>query len=284
MAGKKRPVFIKMNKVHQKKNQKSKGLMKVYWINLDRSVERKRSMMHQLTNFGAKHERISAVDGRHDLHHHEIESSWKCRGTTAAEYATTLSHIKAIAAAYRDHEAVAMIMEDDMKIIRLPNEYFLSLCPSDWDIIQMSATGSKAPFIYGNPRYYFLPWRPAYINSGGYLINRRGMIKVLAALAPKLLLKQDISILNKWNNIHMKVSFQPTKLRWWPHWGAEACNADYVIFILATTYTCCDLSMFEDRSFDSTIQTKAGTLAIHNKAARYMNNLYLTRGFLLDWD
>lgn len=36
----------------------------IYWINLDRSVDRKNNMIDLLTSFPIKNERISAVDGK----------------------------------------------------------------------------------------------------------------------------------------------------------------------------------------------------------------------------
>lgn len=244
----------------------------IYYINLDRSTSRNENMLRQFKEFGVKSTRIPAVDADRGLQDYVIQKTFKCFFTNDKEYACTLSHLLAITTAYKNGDKTALIMEDDMKILRLPNSHLLSIAPADWDIIQLSASGRSTSKIYGNPKYYFIPWHQFYVNTGGYVINRRGMINLLAALAPDVLSKQDLH----------NITFRKTSFRWFPFPSMNACNADYIIYNLVKTYTCCDVSMYEDRSFLSTIQ-KPSKNNIQDRSARFISNLFKRRGFLMSW-
>ena len=249
----------------------------VYWINLDRSIERKQRMLKQFKNFNVSNFRVSAVDGsiKDFLYDFNIQKSWKCGFTTNIEYAVTLSHLKAISEAYQDGHEVVMIMEDDISLLRMPNQYFLSICPDDWEIIQMSVTGSKVRQLYENPKEYFVRWKVSFANMGGYLINRKGMIRILMALAPNSLKPSEKSI--------KRVSFTETKMRWSPFPATKGCNADYIIYVLAQTYTCCDISMFEDRTLGTTVQPYSFYIKLQDRASNFIQDLFYKRGFLLSW-
>ncbi len=251
----------------------AKSSMPIYYINLDRSKDRRVNMEKQFKKFKTKATRIKAFDAAKDLSKVKIDKSWKCTFTTDTEYACTLSHLSAISRAYKNNDDVALIMEDDMKILRLPTNKLLSVAPADWDIIQLSASGISTSKLYKNPSKYFVPWHHFYINTGGYLINRRGMINLLYALAPQLLKSKDLD----------QITFHKTKLRWLPFPGTKACNADYVLYRLAKTYTCCDISMHEDRSYQSTIQGFGFFVRLQDRSAKIISDLFEQRGFLMSW-
>lgn len=242
-------------------------LIPVYWINLDRSKDRRRATQRELKKFKVRSVRVSAVDAARDLSKYKITKSWKCSWTTDKEYACTLSHLEAITRAYVNGDQVATILEDDMIILRLPTNKLIDAAPEDWDIIQLCVWGRKAR-IYKNPKTYFTPWRQSWSHAGGYTINRRGMIKVLYALSPDVLSNNDLS----------EVSFAKTLVKFPTFWYG-ACNSDYVIYRMARTYTCCDISMYEDSSMESTVQLKTKK----NIASDLIKFLYFKRGFIMPW-
>ena len=245
----------------------------IYWINLDRSQERRTVMERQYKKLNAKHTRISAIDGGVGLTKFNIKKSWKCHFATPREYACTISHLVAISTAYQDGRDIALIMEDDMKILRLPTNRLIEAAPVDWEILQLSAAGPFTKSIYNNPDAYFIPWHSFNMNTGGYLINRLGMIKILYMLAPETLNEKDLR----------DISFKRTKFTFFPFPAKRSCNADYILYSIAKTYTCCDISMYEDRLVKGTIPHSGFFAWIQDQSAAIIRTIYDQRGFLMKW-
>lgn len=245
----------------------------IFFINLSRSTDRLQEMRRQFKHFKVKATRIPAIDGKEGLQKFKIIKSWKCLFTSDKEYATTLSHLKAITAAYSAGCDVALICEDDMRILRLPTLNLLAAAPADWDILQLSVIGAHAKHIYEGRMSYFNAWRPPYTNCGGYVINRRGMIKILYALVPNVLNMNDLE----------EVSFAKTQYRYQSFPLTGACVADYIIYRLTNTYTVGDISMIENRSFPSTIQTRSSRINSQDRVAAHLTKLYEKHGFWMPW-
>ena len=92
----------------------------IYWINLDRSPERRERMEQMFEEHGiTNHHRVVAVDAK-NIDVDEIYKSkhfrikYKKRKMTATEIAIMMSHKKAIQQAYEDNLSnLALIIEDD---------------------------------------------------------------------------------------------------------------------------------------------------------------------------
>jgi GR25 family glycosyltransferase involved in LPS biosynthesis len=136
------------------------GVDHLYYINMDSSTERKNHIERVLNDsmFGAVPKtRISAVDGRDP--NFQVEDHFVFYGGAQkhprmmnVEYATTLSHIKALRQFVEDvddggdldvEDPVALILEDDTSTEFVP--YWkknmaetVASAPADWEVLQLS--------------------------------------------------------------------------------------------------------------------------------------------------
>lgn len=172
--------------------------MPVYWINMDSANVRRKNMYNNLHNI--RNVRISAVNGSQanlkttsmqikDVHFVEfsketnvyrkhIENTYSYK-----ELACTLSHIKAIQHAYDAGHNMVIISEDDVEFLPhfwaiLP--YFIKTAPINWDVLQLYTTKKRAMVHVCNLNDPWVIWKPYFWGAQGYIINRKGMRKVLA--------------------------------------------------------------------------------------------------------
>jgi len=141
------------DKIHFKTNEKIYdikdnflyGIDVIYWINLDRSHDR-RKYMETLLNDNVfnnidKH-RITASDGKQDDTIMQNFVLDKESTITRIEYATLLSHLNAIREFANSSHEIALIFEDDITL-NLKSYWKKSIseimqnAPSDWEIIQL---------------------------------------------------------------------------------------------------------------------------------------------------
>ena len=120
------------------------GVNCIYWINLDRSIDRKKKMENMFLDpvfSGKKIERIEAVDGLKENPCEQILC--KKRRNTKLEYACLLSHLKAIQKFAEDSVYEnALIFEDDVtlefkKYWKKSVKEVIENAPKDWEIIQL---------------------------------------------------------------------------------------------------------------------------------------------------
>ena len=133
------------------------GIDIIYWINLDRSKERRKHMETVLKDpvfDGIKNERIKAIDGEKDSHAirknidiHITDPKSINLKVSFPEYACLLSHLEAIRKFSESNYKYAIIFEDDITL-----EYkkywekdlsdLIKEAPKDWQIIRLQ----RAPF------------------------------------------------------------------------------------------------------------------------------------------
>jgi GR25 family glycosyltransferase involved in LPS biosynthesis len=122
------------------------GLDVIYWINLDRSKERKEKMLTVLddSTFGDIPKiRIVANDGKTpEKVYKKLDNYEKQDSTTDSEYACLLSHMDAIRTFYDSGHDVALILEDDItlefkKYWKKSIKQITTDAPEDWDIIML---------------------------------------------------------------------------------------------------------------------------------------------------
>jgi GR25 family glycosyltransferase involved in LPS biosynthesis len=169
------------------------GIDVIYWINLDRSVDRKNNMEELLGDAvfsGIPTQRISAFDGKKDtayvMSHFKLQSPRQ----TDVEYACLLSHLETIRTFNNSKYRVALIFEDDVTMEF--KQYWtksvkniMDNAPPDWDILLLS-------YMYGelNQMNLFYDWVSSdtnydtvrdgkYFSTVAYLINKRGADKVM---------------------------------------------------------------------------------------------------------
>jgi GR25 family glycosyltransferase involved in LPS biosynthesis len=158
----------------------------LYYINLDRSVERRQQLEQQLERYKIKATRISGTDGRtfNTEFINTLTQPPKGVANNELEHACTVSHLKTIQKFLQDDYNYAMIVEDDvdLSLHRLWKESLgnsLLKLPSDWDIVllydsQASINNSNAKnnkFVKGKN------W-----GTVAYAISRKGAENILKSV------------------------------------------------------------------------------------------------------
>lgn len=130
------------------------GIDVIYWINLDRSVDRRQRMekMFEDPVFAQKKIiRISAVDGKASDIDQVLNANFQGMQPdkfTKVEYACTLSHINTIKRFSESNNETALIMEDDTTLEYKPYwkksvKQIMENAPNDWEIIQLCINTQK---------------------------------------------------------------------------------------------------------------------------------------------
>lgn len=157
--------------------------IKFYWINLDRSVSRKKEMENIFTQLDIPNERISGYDGK-------ILESYRDfifkSDITVYEKGCTMSHLKAIKTAYDAGEKIAFISEDDIRFDHIDKwemmfSNIVANSPVDWEIIKLHCNNTKhiANMINNKNTSMYQKWSINSFSTGAYIINRHGMEKIL---------------------------------------------------------------------------------------------------------
>ena len=121
----------------------------IYWINLDRSKDRKIWIEKNFKKLGiTKHKRIQAVDGN-KLRVYNLNIPQEYYNTHSNnEIAWTSSHWKCIEQAYNNRDNISIICEDDvcfslLKAVDKSLQEIINKCPRDWEIIQLGINKEK---------------------------------------------------------------------------------------------------------------------------------------------
>jgi len=174
---------------------KEKFSYPIYYINLERSPERREFMEKQFNDIGImdKVTRIDAIDGKkieNDIVKGEINKG-KVQGInyivknttdlTKSELCCTLSHFMAIKTAYEKGDEVALILEDDayLGMIELWShslKEYVKRLPEDWECIQLYSGN----YDFKKSKNMYSLWnKKTDFTTVSYLINRNGMKKIL---------------------------------------------------------------------------------------------------------
>jgi GR25 family glycosyltransferase involved in LPS biosynthesis len=153
------------------------GVDAIYWINLDRSKDRRIYMENLLQDEVFKNipaQRITAVDGEKTkdivLTRYVMQRQPRC---STVEYACFLSHLETIREFSKtDDKQVALIFEDDITLDFKPHwsktiREIMNEAPDDWEIIQLSYMTEKDKI----PTQDFVPTYGNYFSAAAYLIK-----------------------------------------------------------------------------------------------------------------
>jgi glycosyl transferase family 25 len=180
----------------------------IYWINLNRSEDRRKYFEKQLENYNINnHKRIEGVDGL-CLDFDDYKNNIK-ENLSKSELGCTLSHIKAIKEAFGNNEEYVLIMEDDCNfeylkfqkksirdLIDFMNEKF-----KDWDILQLATCNRQDHNIrLSNEKEYIC--RKFRNCTTCYLINKKGIYKYIN-LENKIFSQADYFIYENANTYHV---------------------------------------------------------------------------------
>ncbi len=154
----------------------------IYWINLDRSNDRKKNMEELLSKFNIKNERITAVDGKNmkpdDFNKYIVNQQNNI--CSNYEYACLLSHLNTILKFSQSKYNYALICEDDIsldfaKYWDKSISKIVKEAPSNWDIIMLFSTfhqDVKDDFTLKTPKINVY-------GAGAYLISKAAANKII---------------------------------------------------------------------------------------------------------
>ena len=151
---------------------------KIYYINLDRSLQRKQFMENNYKNYI----RIVAYDGNNIKNYNDIILPNKCEQNNY-QLCCSLSHIKAIIKAYRNNEQGILILEDDIsdeykEKWEKPIENIIKDAPKDMECLSFFVSNcNELKVMVKSKSDYSLHSRFKY-STGAYFINRKGMKKI----------------------------------------------------------------------------------------------------------
>jgi len=180
---------------------------KFYYINLNRSPERRERMEKMFEDHKLKYERVVAVDGNKIVQ--------KEHRLNPYEEATMLSHLRAIEVFYKSGEEYGIICEDDMSLEFLPLwkssiTDVISNAPKDWEILELGYIIWPQNYRYLTDLY--TPFVPIIFNSAiSYVVKR--------SAAEKILSQHSFAK----PNLHLYTKIRPV--------------ADVVVFDIVKTYT-----------------------------------------------
>tara|TARA_B110000091_G_C13819680_1_gene479986 strand:- start:2821 stop:6057 length:3237 start_codon:yes stop_codon:yes gene_type:complete len=170
----------------------------IYWINLDSAIDRNVAMQKVLRFYN--HTRIRAITDIEAetsefnttqvrfYHNRQNDRLWKFHKEniyTFKELATSMSHLKAIRAAYESGHEFALILEDDAVIEDdFPDKLnkLITTAPKNWEILQLYVQHMK---IIGHLNHVIDPWvlwQGKNWGATAYVINRKGMRKLLESM------------------------------------------------------------------------------------------------------
>lgn len=173
----------KINKLRTNKNISQDFIeFPKYYINLDRSIERKKNMEKEIETYKLKNiKRVSAFDGKKITNFREGElqgytyKNIDDNRSRKSELAITMSHLKAIDDARTDGNENALILEDDVEFTLVPHwgktiSEIIDEMPEDCDILLLST-------IEGGKEFKIVPEHNTP-NGVAYIITKSGMNKL----------------------------------------------------------------------------------------------------------
>jgi len=159
--------------------------MAVYWINLERSKERREKMIEVLKDSAfdgmAKH-RMEAFDGANPMTEKKMRTMIDMTDkATIKEYACFLSHLKTIHTFSKSNYEYALILEDDACLDYKPfwKKTFMECidgAPPDWEVLQLCFFGDVLPRdLYSSKHRYSMT---------AYIVRKTAAKKLMKKMQP----------------------------------------------------------------------------------------------------
>ena len=160
-----------------------------YWINMDRSIERRKDMYYFFSKNLIYNYRINAYDDNKINEYNDLNYS-SFNNISKYEYCCTFSHLKAIKTSYENNDKISIICEDDLcidykKKWKYNLEDIIKNAPNDWEIIKVNYNK--------NNLNCFMEWNENNKSQLFYIINNKGMKKIL----DKFFIKNKFVLENK---------------------------------------------------------------------------------------
>jgi GR25 family glycosyltransferase involved in LPS biosynthesis len=161
----------------------------VFYINLDKDLDRRDFMEQQLSKLSANYRRIPGINGKNlkNFKRDEIDGISFINNypeLRPGELGCTLSHILAIATAWKTQMPIVLICEDDCSFdtcgITTSMSDTVKNAPSDWEILQLFTGGLKKDQTDAETSYVRFEPKSTTWSNAAYLINRNGMSRLLS--------------------------------------------------------------------------------------------------------
>lgn len=156
------------------------GIDIIYWINLDRSKDRRVLMEKILKNIKIQNKRIPASDGTliPNIQSNFVTITPKNQSTGV--YGCLLSHLRTIQEFWGSTNNIALVLEDDISLDFMPfwnkdMKTIIGQAPLNWDIIMLHYTDTN-PY---NHQYLYNRWNSTICSTMAYIINKRGAQKII---------------------------------------------------------------------------------------------------------
>lgn len=171
--------------------------VKVYFINLDSSLQRRISVTSEIEKLGYSFERISAVYGKNigkDLKHKYVnKEKFKMlmhRSIDPGTLGCFLSHVKVWKAFLESKYNFAVICEDDVKFdpgqLKTIIQGLINH-KDKWDLVNIDIRHNGNPekiIKIADPDFYLVKFRSRVSNTSCYILNRHAAVKLLSKAFP----------------------------------------------------------------------------------------------------
>jgi len=134
------------------------GISKIFWINMDTSLNRRKNMINLLDKINKPNERIKAIDGSlmNNIRDKYFEYSDVITNNSNNEYAVIVSHLKTLERITFEEGDYFLICEDDIcfdfiRYWKKPLKDILEQAPRDWEILMLG-------YFSLNTKFY-IPYR-----------------------------------------------------------------------------------------------------------------------------
>lgn len=188
----KETISLIKNNIHQYNTNNPKQCLlpyPIFYINLDKDTSRRDYMEQQLSRLSTTYYRVRGINGKNikNLQKDEIDGVSFINDypeLRPGELGCTLSHIQAIATAWKMQIPIALICEDDCSFdacgITSSIPEVVKNAPSDWEILQLFTGGLKRDQTDAETSYIRFEPRSTTWSNAAYLITRKGMSRLLS--------------------------------------------------------------------------------------------------------
>jgi len=160
----------------------------IYWINLERSRERRKKMKKMLESIDIPNKRIPAVDGKDEKMYDMIMIENDEYNSTDPEYGCLMSHLESIRTFKESEYKVGLILEDDCtlelkkywdKPLDEKINEIIEKAPKDWEIIMLCYIVDNHPLNDWTNDNEFIRFGPGIYSTLSYLVNKKGATKLI---------------------------------------------------------------------------------------------------------
>lgn len=176
--------------------------MKHYWINIEKSTDRREFMHRQFEANNLEHYRVPAITpAEFDkvlAHKRPLTCKYPGCNTCEYEFACICSHIKAMQMGLEGGDEYFMILEDDIYLpFKVDYENLLKDIPKDTEILQMlilyAGTVINLYNHYVTTGNRFIKWKYLLPSAGFYMVSRKGAQKLVDMFYNKETQQYDFS-------------------------------------------------------------------------------------------